>query len=124
MAISVSDVFDDLLHEQREFPPAPDFRDRAVITDDRLYEQTNEDVLAYWEAHAKELSWFKPWKPPHVEWFAGGSMNIAYKCIDRHLDSPRRNKAALIWEGEDGAIRTLTRMMDHRRLRGGSVHHQ
>ncbi len=114
-------VLDDLLQEAREFPPDPAFAQKAVAGDRSLYE-LGKDPVAYWERHARELHWFQPWKkplewkPPHVEWFVGGKINLAYNCLDRHLEGPRRNKAALIWEGENGEIRTLTYLQLHREV--------
>jgi len=74
----------------------------------------------FWGKVAKELHWFKPfkkvleWKEPFVKWFVGGQTNMAYNCIDRHLTTPRKNKAALIWEGEPGETRTITYAQLHR----------
>ena len=107
-------VFDDLLQEQREFPPSPDFKAKAIVADSTPYEKADKDVLAYWSEHASELAWFKPWnkvmewEPPHVKWFTGAKLNVSYNCLDRHLEGPRRNKAAIIWEAEDGTIKTYT----------------
>jgi acetyl-CoA synthetase len=70
--------------------------------------------VRFWEARARELTWFKPWKkalewkPPYAKWFVGGKLNVSYNCLDRHVATSRRTKAALIWEGEPGDTRTLT----------------
>jgi acetyl-CoA synthetase len=115
-------VFSDLLDEQREFPPPAAFAERAVVRDNSLYKKAKSDPLKYWEDEARRLSWFKPWdnvmewKPPHVEWFTGGKINITYNCLDRHLNGPRANKAAIIWEGENGNVRTLTYRQLHREV--------
>lgn len=115
-------VFDDLLQEQRQFPPPPAFQQRAVVPDHEPYERADKDVLAYWSEHASELAWFKPWDkvmewdPPHVKWFTGAKLNVSYNCLDRHLDGPRRNKAAIIWEAEDGTIKTYTYLQLHREV--------
>ena len=115
-------VFDDLLHEQREFPPPEDFARKAVVNDDRLYRQAAQSPEAFWEEQAKELEWFRPWEqtmawdPPHVKWFVGGKLNITLNCLDRHLRTPRRNKAAIIWEGENGVHRTMTYSQLHREV--------
>ena len=67
-----------------------------------------KDRLKFWAGFAKELHWFKPWtkvlewKLPYAKWFVGGKTNVCYNCIDRHLTHARRNKAAIIWEGEPG----------------------
>lgn len=122
MAAIESDVFDDLLDEQREFPAPQDFAKSAHVKDESLYKKAEKDVLGYWEDRARELDWFKPWNkvmewdPPHVKWFTGGKINISYNCLDRHLKGPRRNKAALIWEGEDGTVKTLTFLQLHQEV--------
>ena len=115
-------VFDDLLREEREFPPLPGFRNSAVVRDRSLYEAGAKDPVAFWEKEARLLHWFSPWKkafewdPPHARWFVGATTNMSYNCIDRHLAGPRRNKAALIWEGENGTVRTLTYLQLHREV--------
>jgi acetyl-CoA synthetase len=122
MARDNPSVFDDLLREEREFPPSAGFRERAVIRDKGIYDSSAKDAVAYWEKEAKLLHWFQPWAkaldwtPPHARWFIGGTTNISYNCLDRHLQGPRRNKAALIWEGENGDIRTLTYLQLHREV--------
>ena len=105
---------DALLQENRKFPPSAEFRRAAIVNDPRVYENAARDHEAFWAQKANELHWFKPWKticewkPPHAKWFVGGKLNVSYNCIDRHIDTPRRNKAALIFEGEPGDRRTLT----------------
>ncbi len=107
-------VFDDLLHELREFPPSKEFTATAVANDPAVYARAADNPEAFWEGFAKELEWFAPWQqvmnwePPHVKWFEGGKLNLAHNCLDRHLKTPRRNKAAIIWEGENGEQRTIT----------------
>jgi acetyl-CoA synthetase len=102
---------DALLHENRKFTPSADFRRNAHVSDHALYKQNPE---AFWEAQANQLEWFEKWKtvcdwqPPHAKWFIGGKLNISVNCVDRHIKTYRRNKAALIWEGEPGDRRTLT----------------
>ncbi len=115
-------VFDDLLREDREFPPTPGFAAAAVAGDPSIYDLAKRDPEAFWEREAKSLHWFTPWKsvldwkPPHARWFDGATTNITYNCLDRHLNGPRRNKAALIWEGENGDVRTLTYLQLHREV--------
>jgi acetyl-CoA synthetase len=105
---------DALLTENRKFPPSAAFRKAAVVSDPKVYAKAGKSYEKFWAAQAKELHWFKPWKkvcvwkPPHAKWFVGGKTNVSYNCLDRHIDGPRRNKAALIWEGEPGDRRTLT----------------
>jgi acetyl-CoA synthetase len=102
---------DALLHENRKFPPSAEFRRNAHVSDAHVYDQEAE---AFWAAQANELEWFEKWKtvcewnPPHSKWFVGGKLNISVNCVDRHIRTARRNKAALIWEGEPGDRRTLT----------------
>jgi acetyl-CoA synthetase len=105
---------DDLLREDRTFAPSAEFRARATVSDDRIYAEAERNPEAFWAGLAKELEWFKPWdrvldwNPPHAKWFVGGQINATVNCLDRHVRGARRNKAALIWEGEPGDRRTLT----------------
>jgi acetyl-CoA synthetase len=105
---------DDLLREDRTFPPPAEFRARAAVSDEELYKEAARDPEAFWAKFASELEWSRPWdqvldwQPPHARWFVGGTLNASVNCIDRHVRGPRRNKAALIWEGEPGDRRTLT----------------
>jgi acetyl-CoA synthetase len=121
-AAPVTGAIDDLLREEREFPPSAEFTARAVVRDRRLYDSAAKDPEKFWENEAKSLHWFKPWSkvldwtPPHARWFVDGTTNITYNAIDRHLEGPRRNKAAIIWEGENGDIRTLTYLQLHREV--------
>src|SRR5688572_24031211 len=114
---------DALLQEERRFPPPADFvASGPHASDPGVYERAEQDYLAYWEGWAEELDWFEPWsmtlewKPPHAEWFVGGKLNVCHNCVDRHLKGFRRNKAALIWEGEPGDVRVLTYHGLHRRV--------
>ena len=103
-----------LLHEDRTFPPPEHFRESALIKDDSVSAKAEDDPEAFWEAQARELEWQKDWdsvldwNPPHATWFAGGQLNASVNCVDRHINGPRRNKAALVWEGEPGEVRTFT----------------
>lgn len=107
-----------VLHEDRVFEPAAAFSTNAHI-DKGKYEtlaaQAEADPEGYWAQIAEEnIHWFKKWDKvldwqlPHAKWFVGGTTNVSYNCLDRHLAGPRRNKAAIIWEGEPGEIKTLT----------------
>ncbi|HEY4132273.1 MAG TPA: AMP-binding protein, partial [Gemmatimonadaceae bacterium] len=102
---------DALLQENRKFPPPDEFRRKANQTDPKIYDQ---ELEAFWEDRANELDWFTKWsqvlewKPPHAKWFIGGKLNVSVNCVDRHIPTARRNKAAFIWEGEPGDRRTLT----------------
>jgi acetyl-CoA synthetase len=103
-----------LLHEGRRFDPSAEFRAQANASDPDIHERASADPETFWEKFASELEWFRPWekvlewKPPHAEWFVGGQLNASYNCLDRHLTGARRNKAALVWEGEPGDTKVLT----------------
>jgi acetyl-CoA synthetase len=109
----MSDI-DVLLQENRKFEPDPAFALTAQVSSREIYRTAERDYEKFWADEARKLEWIKPfdrvldWDPPHAKWFAGGKLNIAANCIDRHVNGPRRNKAALIWEGEPGDTRTLT----------------
>ncbi|MCC6483627.1 MAG: acetate--CoA ligase [Armatimonadetes bacterium] len=103
-----------LLQENRSFSPSAEFASTAILNDPAIYDVAAKDPVAFWAEAARELHWFKPWdkalewKAPDAQWFAGGKINACYNCVDRHISTPRRNKAAIIWEGENGETRTLT----------------
>ena len=105
---------DDLLREDRTFAPPAEFRAKAVVHDEGIYAEAARDPEAFWARLAGELEWSRPWdtvldwQPPHAKWFVGGKINASVNCLDRHVRGARRNKAALIWEGEPGDRRTLT----------------
>src|SRR5437763_6584169 len=116
-----------VLHEERVFPPPAEFSARARVASmeelEALRREAHDSPEAFWARMADaELHWFKRWdevlrwKPPHAEWFVGGKINISYNCLDRHLATWRRNKAAIIWEGEPGEQRTLTYAQLHREV--------
>jgi acetyl-CoA synthetase len=116
-AIANQDI-DSTLREDRIFPPPEEFSRKAYIKNmaeyEALYKKSIEDPESFWAGAAKELHWFKPWRKvlewdlPAAKWFVGGEMNLSYNCLDRHLEGPRRDKAAILWEGEPGEIRRLT----------------
>jgi acetyl-CoA synthetase len=114
MADPIRAEFSDLLREDRTFPPPPGFRAQALVRDESIYADADRDPEAFWARMAGELEWSRPWttvldwQPPHAKWFVGGQLNISVNCLDRHVRGARRNKAALIWEGEPGDRRTLT----------------
>jgi acetyl-CoA synthetase len=109
---------DSVLRENRVFPPPEEFSSKAHIKSveeyEAMYKQSIEDPEAFWGNVAKDLHWFKPWDKvlewnlPWVKWFAGGRTNLSYNCVDRHALGARRDKTALIWEGEPGEIRRMT----------------
>ena len=103
-----------LLQENRTFPPPEGFRQQANVSDPKVYEEARQDPEGFWARFAQELDWFQKWDqvldwdPPHAKWFVGGKLNVSYNCVDRHLTSARRNKAALVWEGEPGDWKVYT----------------
>ncbi len=109
----MSDQISTLLSEDRRFPPPPAFAAHATARGD-IYARAAADPQAFWAEEARRLDWIRPWKtvlqwtPPHARWFDGGQLNVSANCLDRHLGGPRRNKAAIIWEGEPGDRRVLT----------------
>ena len=111
---------DVLLHENRVFRPGGAFRRRAHARDAAVYARARRNPEAFWASCARELAWFKPWKkvlawnPPHARWFVGGKLNASFNCLDRHLGTAVRNRAAILWEGEPGDERTLTYAQLHR----------
>lgn len=115
------------LKENRFFEPAKSFSEKAHISSfkqyQELYRQSIENPEIFWAQQAEELlTWQKKWetvlewKEPFAKWFSGGQLNVAENCLDRHLCGARRNKAALIWEGEPGERRTLTYQQLHREV--------
>ncbi|HZT08926.1 MAG TPA: acetate--CoA ligase [Chloroflexota bacterium] len=109
-----TDSFDTLLKEERQFAPTPEFRDQAHVRDTAIYQRASDHLEEFWAEAARELHWYKPWdrtlewNAPWAKWFVGGELNVCYNCVDRHLATWRRNKAAIIWEGENGDERVLT----------------
>ena len=116
--MSTTTNIESLQQEDRVFPPPPEFSENAHVKSmaelERLRAEASADPEAFWARMAEELHWFKKWdtvlkwQPPHAQWFVGGRINVSYNCLDRHLQTWRRNKAALVWEGEPGDSRTLT----------------
>ncbi|HEY7369264.1 MAG TPA: acetate--CoA ligase [Thermoanaerobaculia bacterium] len=111
-----------LLLEKRRFPPKKAFAKQANVRDAAIYRKADRSFEKFWAGFAKELDWIKPWKkvlawkPPDAKWFVGGKLNVSVNCLDRHLSGARKNKAALIWEGEPGEQRTLTYRELHREV--------
>lgn len=118
-AVSSADTsIDSVLQEQRKFEPPTEFAQRAYIKSleeyERIYKESIEEPEKFWGRVARELYWFRPWdkvlewNAPWAKWFVGGQINLSYNCLDRHVQTWRKNKAALVWEGEPGEIRILT----------------
>ncbi|MBI4503162.1 MAG: acetate--CoA ligase, partial [Gemmatimonadetes bacterium] len=110
----MTDRIDTLLQERRSFPPPKAFREAAHVSSPHIYRKAKANRTKFWAARAGELEWFKPWrkvldwKPPHAKWFVGGKLNASVNCLDRHVKTERRNKVALLWEGEPGDRRAIT----------------
>ena len=114
MADTTSGTIEALLQEQRRYPPPPEFAANANANDPSIYQRADEDFEGFWAEQAKNLTWFKPydkvleWNAPWAKWFVGGELNACFNCVDRHIAGVRKNKAAIIWEGEPGDDRVLT----------------
>ena len=109
------DAIDDLLLEQRKFPPSAAFRKNALVTGTHLYDEANEDHEGFWARQAAELvEWASPWHTicewnlPFSKWFLGGQLNVSWNCLDRHVLAGRGDKVAFHFEGEPGDTRTVT----------------
>jgi acetyl-CoA synthetase len=112
------------LREQRVFKPAKSFSKAARIQSfdeyRELYRRSIRNPEKFWAAEARDLVWRKrwdrvlEWKEPFAKWFVGGELNVSENCLDRHTTGARKNKAAIIWEGEPGEKRTLTYQQLHR----------
>lgn len=109
------DTIDDLLAENRHFAPPADFAARALTRDIDLRGEAAADSEAYWARHAAELvTWDQPWHTvcqwdlPSAKWFLGGTLNVAYNCVDRHVEAGHGDRVAIHWEGEPGDTRTIT----------------
>lgn len=111
----MSENIETLQRSTRVIPPPPDVTANAHIQDyESAYKQSIENPEKFWDGIAKELHWFSPWNKvlewnyPWAKWFVGGTCNIAYNCLDRHVQTWRKNKVAVIWVGEEGQERILT----------------
>jgi len=115
---TTSPNLDSILREDRVFPPPPAFAAKAHVGSlpdyEELYARSIADPEAFWESAAKELHWFSPWTKvldwdlPWAKWFVDGKINISYNCLDRHVQNGKRDKTAILWEGEPGEVRRLT----------------
>src|SRR5262245_35031468 len=107
----MADTIQSVLQEERLFPPSSDFTHRARLAEsseyERMYQRSLDDPEGFWREQASELiPWMRPftkvleWKEPFAKWFYDGATNASVVCLDRHLSTARKNKAAIIWEGE------------------------
>ncbi|MBI5187607.1 MAG: acetate--CoA ligase [Nitrospirae bacterium] len=113
-------ISETLSKEQKIFPPPRDFQEKAYVKSieeyERLYKQSLDDPEGFWANMAEDISWFKKWDKvmegdlhnAKISWFKGGRLNVSYNCLDRHLATPRKNKAAIIWEAESGENKIYT----------------
>jgi acetyl-CoA synthetase len=124
---SKESTIEHVMTETRKYPPITDFQDRAFIKTmtnyEKMYKNSIEDPEGFWgEIAEKEIHWFKKWdkvlswNPPFAKWFEGGKLNVSYNCLDRHLKTWRKNKAAIIWESEHGINRIYTYQQLHREV--------
>ena len=117
-ATTSSPNIDSVLIEKRTFTPSEQFSKNAHVKSmeeyRQLYRAAEADPEKFWASIARELHWFQPWSRvlewdlPWAKWFVGGKINLSYNCLDRHVAGDRRNKTAILWEGEPGEVRTLT----------------
>ncbi len=107
-------AIEDYFSEDRRFHPSPQFVDRAVLADPRVYERAARDPERFWAEQAGDLDWYRPWDTvlewnlPFARWFVGGSLNVSFNCVDRHVAAGRGDRVAYHWEGEPGDTRTVT----------------
>jgi len=111
----MSDTIESLLAEGRTFPPPPDFKRQALVTDAEIYDEATADPQGFWALQASQLlDWYEEWHTilewelPFAKWFVGGKLNAAYNCLDRHVDAGHGDQVAYHWEGEPGDQRTIT----------------
>ena len=109
------DFVEVISHEDRRFPPPAEFTAGANLSDPGIYERAAADPEAFWAEQAEQLTWFKKWDrvldwddAPHAKWFVNGKLNVAYNCLDRHIDAGNGNKVAYYFEGEPGDQRVIT----------------
>ena len=108
-------TIDDLMLENRKFPPSDDFKRQTLVADTSLYDEAAEDYQGFWARQAADLlAWSTDWETicewelPYAKWFVGGQLNVSYNCLDRHVEAGRGDKVAFYWEGEPGDARVLT----------------
>jgi len=108
-------TIDDLMLENRKFPPSAEFKRQALVTDTGMYDDAAEDYQGFWARQSHDLlTWSSDWTTicewelPFAKWFVGGQLNVTYNCLDRHVEAGRGDKVAFYWEGEPGDSRVLT----------------
>ncbi len=109
-----ADAIEALFAEDRTFPPPPDFAKHALVNDRSLYDEAAKDREAFWARQAEALDWFDRWHTicewdlPNARWFIGGTLNVSYNALDRHVNAGKGDRVAFHWEGEPGDTRTIT----------------
>jgi len=107
-------TIDNLLRERERYPPPDGFRREAHVHDETIYGRAAENPEDFWAEEATRLRWTRKWDrvlewtPPLARWFVGGRINVAENCLDRHVETANRHRAAIVWEGEPGERRTVT----------------
>jgi acetyl-CoA synthetase len=103
------------LLDQERFDPPKEFAEHAVVTDQGIWERAESDPEAFWAEQAEQLHWHEKWdqvldwsNPPFAKWFTGGKLNVAYNCLDRHVEAGRGDRVAFHWRGEEGEERDIT----------------
>ena len=125
--MSTGDQIENVLHETRRFPPSAEFTAQANISSEERYQEmwqrAKDKPAEFWGDMAEQnLIWFKKFdkvmegEMPETKWFLGGKINASYQCLDRHLTTARKNKAAIVWEGEPGDTRVLRYQDLHREV--------
>src|SRR3989440_3195388 len=119
-------TIESVLTEKRSFPPPKDFaaaaRVKSLAEYEQMYRRAADDPEGFWAEIAGELAWTKKWtkvldwKLPDAKWFVGGQLNVSVNCVDQHARGPRKNKAAIVWEGEPGDSRVITYGQLHREV--------
>jgi acetyl-CoA synthetase len=111
----IHNAIDDLMLENRRFPPSQEFKKQALVIDTSLYDEAAEDYQGFWARQAADLvTWSKEWHTicewnlPFAKWFVGGELNVSYNCLDRHVEAGGGDRVAFYWEGEPGDSRVLT----------------
>ena len=111
---------EDLL-EQDKFPPPDEFRERANVSDESIYDEADKDYEGFWGRQAEALDWEQKWDqvldwsdPPNAKWFVGGKLNVAHNCVDRHVEAGNGDRVAFHWRGEEGEERDITYADLHR----------
>lgn len=119
--MTTTEAIETLLEENRKFSVSEAFKEKANVNSSKIYEEATENRLRFWEAQANGLHWFRrwetvlEWKRPYAQWFKEGRLNAAYNCLDIHLEK-KSDKTAIIWEGENGEVRTLSYAELHHRV--------